>query len=498
MLFNSLQFLVFFPIACLLYYLVPLKIRYLYLLACSYFFYMCWNPEYVLLLLASTVITYLTGILIEKTDKNEGNEDRKKHHKKVYLTLAILINLAILFFFKYSNFAADTVVSLLSLVGINTNPPRFDIVMPIGISFYTFQVIGYLIDVYRNDVSAEKNFFKYALFVSFFPKMAQGPIDRSKNLLKQISEEHFFQYEEVRKGLILMLYGYFQKLLLADYLARIVDAVYNNYTECTGFQLLAASVLFAFQLYCDFASYSNIALGAARVMGFRLINNFNTPYFSCSVAEFWRRWHISLSTWFRDYLYFPLGGSRKGLRRKNINRMIVFLVSGLWHGANWHYVFWGGLNGAFQVLGDYLKPLRDKLIDFFHINVNSKSHKLFQMLITFILIDFTWIFFRAGLRESLQIIKAILGLNGSQWITMGNNLAAMNIDKPTVYLLAVSFLFLLFVDICRYNHFDLIDWICRQKFWLRWLILYVGIFFVLIFGAYGPGYDAAAFIYLQF
>ncbi len=498
MLFNSMQFLIFFPCVCLVYYVIPYRVRYLFLLACSYYFYMCWNPKYALLMLTSTVITYLSGLLIDSADKSANDEKHKKRLKQLYLTLSFVSNLAILFFFKYYDFAANTIVSLFSLLHIQITVPRFDIVLPVGISFYTFQALSYSMDVYRKDIYAEKNFFKYALFVSFFPQLVAGPIERSKNLLIQINKKHPFDYEEVRKGLILMMYGFFQKVVLANYIARIVDAVYDNYTDCTGFQLLTASVLFAFQIYCDFASYSNIAIGAARVMGFKLMDNFDTPYFSRSVAEFWRRWHISLSSWFKDYLYIPLGGSRKGQTRKNINRMIVFLVSGLWHGANWHFVFWGGLNGLFQVIGDYLKPYRKKFMKYFHIDENSSSHKLMQMIITFILVDFTWIFFRAGLLQSFAIIKTILGLNGGSWMTFGNNLTAMNIDQPTVTLLIVSFGLLLLADICRYNHINLIDWICGQGLWLRWLLLYCLIFFILIFGAYGPGFDSAGFIYFQF
>lgn len=497
MLFNSLEFMIFFPVVCLIYYVIPHRVRYIFLLACSYFFYMCWNPTYALLMLTSTVITYVSGLLLSSAEKiaDEGVRSRRK---KWYVALSFASNLSILFFFKYFNFAADTVVRLLQAVHIQAQAPTFDVILPVGISFYTFQALSYTVDVYRNDIYAEKNFLKYALFVSFFPQLVAGPIERSKNLLLQINEKHRFEFERVREGLLLMLYGYFQKVVLAEYLGTAVDAVYNTYTERTGFQLLMATVLFAFQIYCDFGSYSNIAIGAAKVMGFRLMENFNTPYLSRSVAEFWRRWHISLSGWFRDYLYIPLGGSRKGKLCKWRNVMIVFFVSGLWHGASWHYVLWGCLNGAYQVIGEWLRPVRERLHQFFHVDVTAASHRLLQMVTTFILVDFSWIFFRATTRQGIDIVRKILGLTGGSWFTWGDNLSAMGLTLQTRNVLIVSLGILAAADICRYLNFSVTKWIGKQGVWLRWLICYAAIFGILIFGVYGPGYDASQFIYFQF
>ena len=277
MLFNSLEFLVFFPVVCLCYFIIPHKVRYLFLLVCSYFFYMCWNPEYALLMLTSTAITYASGLLIDSAEKIP-DEGRKVRRRKLYVALSFISNLSILFFFKYYGFAADTASWLLGMAGIEARIPALDVVLPVGISFYTFQALSYTVDVYRGDIYAERNFFKYALFVSFFPQLVAGPIERSKNLLIQINERHTFDFERARDGLLLMLYGFFQKVVLAEYLAIAVNSVYNTYTERTGYQLLVATVLFAFQIYCDFGSYSNIAVGAAKVMGFRLMENFNTPY----------------------------------------------------------------------------------------------------------------------------------------------------------------------------------------------------------------------------
>lgn len=497
MLFNSLEFMLFFPAVCLGYYVIPHRFRYLFLLACSYFFYMCWNPQYALLMLTSTAITYASGLLIDSAEKIP-DEKKRIRRKKWYVALSFLSNLSILFFFKYFNFATESVMHLLAIAGFSVEAPTFDVILPVGISFYTFQALSYTVDVYRKDIYAERNFFKYALFVSFFPQLVAGPIERSRNLLIQINQEHQFEFERVRSGLLLMLYGFFQKVVLSEYLAIAVNSVYDTYTERTGFQLLIATILFAFQIYCDFGSYSNIAIGAAKVMGFSLMENFNTPYFSETVAEFWRRWHISLSSWFRDYLYIPLGGSRKGNVRKWFNLMAVFLVSGLWHGASWHFVIWGCLNGVYQVLGEWLKPLKEKMVKLFRVDVNAFSHRLLRMLTTFVLVDISWIFFRATFMQGAEILKRILGLAEGAWFTWGNNLEAMGLTTQTRNLLVVSLGILLLADICKYRGIKMIDWLCKQGIWLRWLVYYAAIFGILIFGVYGPGFDASQFIYFQF
>jgi len=343
MLFNSIDFLIFFPIVTIAYFLIPHRFRYLWLLFASYYFYMCWNPKYALLMATSTVITWASGILIDRANnKKNKTEQEKTKEKKLWVALSFISNLAILFFFKYFDFALANVNAVLAQFNFELIQPAFDVVLPVGISFYTFQALSYTVDIYRKEIYAEKNILKYALFVSFFPQLVAGPIERSKNLLVQFNKEHHFDYKRVKNGLLLMLWGFFMKLVIADRVAMVVDQVYNNYTQYAGFEIAIATVFFAIQIYCDFGSYSNIAIGAAQVMGFTLMENFRQPYFSKSVAEFWRRWHISLSSWFRDYLYIPLGGNRKGKVRKYINLMIVFLTSGLWHGASWHFVVWGG------------------------------------------------------------------------------------------------------------------------------------------------------------
>ena len=496
MLFNSAEFMIFFPAVCLLYYLIPKKARTLFLLVCSYFFYMCWNPEYAFLILASTVITWLSGLLISRADERSRKGGGRK---KLYVALSFLSNLAILFFFKYYHLAASAVTAALGVLHIQARIPAFDVLLPVGISFYTFQALSYTMDVYRREVEPERNFIRYALFVSFFPQLVAGPIERSKNLLSQIREDHRFDIRAVKSGLMLMLYGYFQKVVLAENLGMITDRVYDSWNGCTGSQLAAATVCFALQIYCDFGGYSNIAAGAAKVLGFRLMENFNTPYFSESVAEFWHRWHISLSTWFRDYLYIPLGGNRKGKIRKWFNTMVVFTVSGMWHGASWHFAVWGALNGCFQVVGEWLRPLKNRLAAVSGTDVRAPGHRLLRMIVTFLLINITWVFFRAqSFRQSVRILARIAGLRGGWWFTYGENMKAFGLDMQSLFVLTISVSVLLIADILKYRGIVVREWILEQGLWLRWLILYAALFWILIFGVYGPEFDAGQFIYFQF
>lgn len=377
MLFNSLDFMIFLPIVLLVYFVIPDKIKHIWLLIVSYYFYMCWNAKYALLILFSTIITYFSGLIIEKIKRQSWDERKKLKYKKIVVALSFVINLGILFYFKYINFTLDLISKVFKLINVSISMPAFDIILPVGISFYTFQALSYTMDVYRDDIYAEKNFLRYALFVSFFPQLVAGPIERSKNLLKQLAVPHRFDFELAREGLLLMLWGFFLKIVLSDRIAIFVDTVYGDYNTYAGWYLVIATILFAFQIYCDFSGYSIIAMGAAEILGINLMENFNAPYLSTSVSEFWRRWHISLTSWFKDYLYIPLGGSRKGKIRKYLNKMTVFLVSGLWHGASISFVVWGGLNGFYQVIGEVLQPMRDKLVQLLRLNRDSIGHKLF-------------------------------------------------------------------------------------------------------------------------
>lgn len=399
MLFNSLDFMVFFPIVVLVYFVIPKKIRYIWLLIASYYFYMCWNVEYALLIGVSTIITWISGLLLGKFEKN--------WQRKLVVALSFISNIGILIFYKYFDFLLDNINFLLGKLNIEMISNPFDIVLPVGISFYTFQALSYTVDVYRKEIEPEKNPLRYALFVSFFPQLVAGPIERSKNLLTQLKNVEnikVWNYDRVASGVIQMIWGLFQKMVIADRISIFVDTVYANLHAVGTFETVIGIVGFAIQIYCDFAAYSTIAIGAARVMGFELMENFDTPYFSRSIKEFWRRWHISLGSWLRDYLYIPLGGNRKGKVRKYFNLMVTFFVSGLWHGASWTYVLWGCIEGAYQVIGELLAPVKKKINQIFNVNDKAFSYKLGQVIITFSLHTLTWLFLGHRVFRKLFII----------------------------------------------------------------------------------------------
>ena len=429
MLFNSIDFLIFLPIVLVIYYIIPMKYKHIWLLISSYYFYMCWNAKYVLLIFVSTVITYLSGILIDKVEKTWPDVNDIGKYKKLILALSFVSNLGILFYFKYINFTLDIVTRVLSKMNISMNVPVFDVILPVGISFYTFQALSYSVDVYRGEVAPEHDFFRYALFVSFFPQLVAGPIERSKNLLTQLREPRKFDFGYAFDGILLMLWGLFLKIVLADRIAIFVDTVYGDCEHYQGIYLIVATVLFAVQIYCDFSGYSSIAMGTAKLLGIELMDNFNAPYLSTSVADFWRRWHISLTSWFKDYLYIPLGGSKKGILRKYLNKMIVFMLSGLWHGAQLTFVVWGAINGLYQVIGEVLMPIRKKVSDIIGINRNSEGVYALSVLATFALVDFTWIFFRAdSLGRAIYIIKSILNTENI-WTLFDGSLYNCGLDE---------------------------------------------------------------------
>lgn len=401
MLFNSLVFLLFFPLVCLVYFSIPctyLRIRNLFLLVASYYFYMNWEPAYALLIFSSTVVTYLAALGIERY------EYKKK--KKYCLVASLFINLSILFLFKYYNFFATSIESVAQVFPLAVKFPEFKLLLPVGISFYTFQALGYSIDVYRGSIKAESSFATYALFVSFFPQLVAGPIERAKNLLPQFHIKHSFNGDNFIEGIKLMIWGYFMKLCIADSVSTYVDAVFNNLPNHNGTSVVLASFYFTFQIFCDFSGYSLIAIGTARCLGFKLMQNFNHPYLSCSPREFWHRWHISLSSWFADYVYIPLGGSRCSEVKHQRNLFLTMLISGVWHGANWTFVAWGGLHGLFLCL--------NSLCNVFCRKIKLKVLIPLKIVLTFILVMFCWIFFRANtLSDALLAIKKIFCQPGS-------------------------------------------------------------------------------------
>ena len=498
MLFNSLQFLVFLPIVVAVYYIVPDRIKHLWLLVCSYFFYMCWNAVYALLLLTSTIVTWLCGLGVGRANASDAAPEKKRRLQKAILIASLVVNLGILFFFKYFDFALNSLNAvLMRLVGFQLNRPGFDVLLPVGISFYTFQALGYTIDVYRGDIYPEKSFTRYALFVSFFPQLVAGPIERSKNLLSQLAVPHRFKFENLREGLLLMLWGFFMKIVIADRAALFVDSVYNNYADFGGVFVFMATLFFIFQVYCDFGGYSAIAIGTAKMLGVDLMDNFQTPFLSTSISEFWRRWHVSLSSWFRDYVYIPLGGNRKGTARKYFNILLTCTASGLWHGANWTYVVWGMLNGGYQVIGAILKPLRQKLNTILGLDQESLGHKIICILFTDMLFLLSMVFFRSSsISSAFHILRSMIYIH--PWNFIDGSLYTVGLDRANFTLLLLCLAVLTVADILKRRGVCIRAVIARQDAWFQAVIIAFSVCFILLFGIWGSAYDAANFIYFQF
>lgn len=494
--FTTFEFAVFFPIVVTCFYIVPAKARTVWLLLASYYFYMGWNPKYALLILASTVVTYVCAKLLTHFD------EQARTPRKLILISGLALNLAMLIFFKYFYFLHDMISGIMSVFGSGLGESTLDIILPVGISFYTFQALGYMIDVYRGDIKAEKNFISYALFVSFFPQLVAGPIERSRNLLGQLKEipvKCLWDFEKVTRGLLTMLWGYFMKLVIADRAAILVDEVFGAYYMLDGVALCFGAVLFLIQLYCDFASYSAIAIGAAGILGIDLMQNFAAPFFSKSISEFWRRWHISLSSWLRDYIYIPLGGSRCSKLRYYFNTMITFLISGLWHGASWHFVFWGALHGGMIVVGDILRPIKKRLNAFFHISTDRTGYHIMQMLMTFALSVVSFVFFRAeSIGDGIYYLERMVS-RFDIWSLTSGNIYHIGLDEKEMGVLFAAILLLMLVDWFyekRKVYFEVL--VKEQCLAVQYLIAIGLLVMILVFGVYGTGYDATQFIYFQF
>ena len=431
---------------------------------------MNWMPVYAVLIMTSTILTYYCGLLVEKHAEN-------KPKKKAFLVTSLVINFAILFVFKYFNFINESVFGLLEYAGLRWSVPNLDVLLPVGISFYTFQAVGYSIDVYRGSIKAEKSFMTYALFVSFFPQLVAGPIERAKNLLPQFHEEHEFSYDNAIEGLKQMIWGFFMKLCVADVLSDYVNAVFNNVTQHNGTSMIVATIFFTFQIYCDFGGYSNIAIGAARVMGFNLMENFHRPYLSLNIKEFWKRWHISLSTWFMDYVYIPLGGNRVKYPRHLLNLMVTFLVSGIWHGANWTFVLWGGLHGTYQVIGNIWRKYVHKS------DYSTAFSRFLGTIFCFILVAFAWIFFRANnVNDAFFIVDKIFTDRG-----------ALFIDKSTFLYGFVALFILIFKEV-KDNFNWRINFMHSKSIVIRYISTAMLIVYIMLLGSFSSG----QFIYFQF
>jgi D-alanyl-lipoteichoic acid acyltransferase DltB (MBOAT superfamily) len=442
---------------------------------------MSWKAEYVFLIMISTLVDYSVARFLGKTTH--------KLKRKILLIFSLSANLGLLFAFKYFNFVSVSISESLRFFSIPFSPLMLKVMLPVGISFYTFQTIGYTIDVYRRKIKPAKHLGIFAVYVAFFPQLVAGPIERAGNLLPQFFKKHKFEYQQAVDGLKLILWGFFLKIVIADRLGILVDQVFNNVMNYNGFPLMLATMFFSFQIYCDFAGYSFIAIGAAQMMGFRLMDNFRRPYFSKSVSEFWKRWHISLSSWFKDYLYIPLGGNRVKVKRWYFNLMIVFLISGLWHGANWTFLAWGGLHGFYILFAIITKNTRNKLAEKFKLIKFPKIHKLFKIFITFILINLAWIVFRSNsIKDAFYIFTHLLS-------NFTFNLSGINLGLTWDGLIIAfaSIFFMEFVHLIQERK-GMRHFLSQRSLIVRWTIYLIILLAILLFGVF----ESRAFIYFQF
>ncbi|MBQ7387416.1 MAG: MBOAT family protein [Clostridia bacterium] len=435
MTFNSWEFLLFYPIVTLLCFLLPKKLKAPMLLIASYYFYMCYQTELVVLIFGTTLVSYLASNLIERTER--------RALKRLALAVTLIACFGVLLFYKYFNFLSGSVSGLIELFGGTPSYIELNLMLPVGVSFYTFQTLSYVIDVYRGSIKTERSFMYFALFVSYFPQLVAGPIERPANLLPQLKEPKKFSRDDAIKGAKHMIVGFFKKICVADLISVYVNSVYNAPESASSLSVIIATCLFAVQIYCDFSGYTDIAIGCSRIMGIRLMQNFDHPYSATTVKEFWSRWHISLSSWFKDYLYIPLGGNRCARWRHLLNIMIVFLVSGLWHGASWTFVIWGGLHGIYQVIGSLTIKPRNALLSRIGLSERSRGVIWLRRIITFILVGFAWIFFRANsLSDAWLLISRLFGSH----VPVAESLSAMGMGLVPILMCLFSIAVLIMID----------------------------------------------------
>ena len=478
MLFNSLQFLLFLPIFFTIYWLANKKrlhLQNILLLLLSYFFYACWDWRFLFLLIFSTALDYFTGIKMDEA-KNQSN-------KKIWFWLSIIVNLGFLGVFKYYDFFATSFAETLSSLGIQTNFWTLKVILPVGISFYTFHGLSYVIDIYKERIKPEKNIVTYSLFVSYFPLLVAGPIERATHLLPQIKKKRFFDYDKAIDGIHQIIWGLFKKVVIADNCALYANDIFDNYQSMNSLSLLLGAIYFAFQIYGDFSGYSDIALGTSKLFGIDLLKNFNYPYFSRDIAEFWRRWHISLSSWFRDYLYIPLGGSQGGMGMKIRNTFIIFLVSGFWHGANWTFLVWGALNAVYFLPLLITQNNRNNIDSVAKGKTLPTLKELGSMLLTLSLTTFAWIFFRAKtVSDACSYIKNMFRFN------FEGGIQYLDFERYTVELLLLLALFV----VLEWNSREREHPIAGKFKTLKAILIIIAI---LTLGVYS---DPSNFIYFQF
>ncbi len=528
----SVGFLLFVAVSCAAYFAMPKKYRWAVLLAASYLFYWMNSGRLVLVLLAMTAATWLTGIWLGRKNDSaaaylrERREELTAQERKAYklsvtkvkrriLILGILLDFATLLFFKYYNFLLGNVSPLLSLFGLDAKDYELDLLLPIGLSFYTLQAISYMVDVYRGKYAADKNFPRFALYMSFFPQIIQGPIARHDKMADQLMEGHPFDFSRLKYGSQLILWGFMKKLILADRIGIFVSAIFDHSKNYGGMILLVGAIAYSIQIYADFSAGMDIATGVAQIFGIELAMNFNQPYFSRSIEEFWRRWHITLGEWMRDYIFYPLSLSKlfgnlgKGARKifgKYIGKklpaflamFVVYILVGFWHGSSWKYIAYGLWNGVIITTGILLEPVYEKGLAVFHVKSESFSWKLFQMVRTFLLCCFGRFFPRAAsCMTAFAMIRTVFA-SPESWQLVDGTLMNLGLDKMDFAAVALMVVVLLLVDIAHEHGAHIREWIASQGFIFRWLVYWGAFYAVVIFGVYGPLYDSSAFIYQQF
>ncbi len=522
MLFNSFEYILFLPCVVALYYILPQKIRWALLLVASYYFYMSWNANLIVLIATTTLTAYVAALQIQKVSSNAGNtiiasgetEGAEKSEneeilnekanavktKKRWLILTCAVSLGLLFYFKYFNFFSQSTTQFLRSISLPVDDFTVNVMLPVGISFYTFQTLSYVVDVYKGKMKAEKHLGIFALYVSFFPQLVAGPIERAENLLPQFHKKHNLTADNASWGLRMICFGLFKKMFVADFVAPFSNAVFNNAHDYTPMSMAVATLFFAVQIYCDFSGYSDIALGSAKILGFDLMVNFNTPYFSKTIREFWQRWHISLSSFLRDYVYIPLGGSKKGKRRTVINLLLTFLISGLWHGAAWTFVLWGAMHGIGQAVGNFTNSARKNVKLKLKIKDDCKIYALFQMFFVFAFVCASWVLFRANsLQDAVYIISQLPKAVAFPVQNFNQTMLHLGVGTYEKLHILFGFVVLFAFDFIRYKHKgDPFVLLAKQKAPVRFGVSYT----LAMCSAYAfltvPVGVVAEFIYFQF
>ncbi|MBA3829816.1 MAG: MBOAT family protein [Taibaiella sp.] len=488
MLFNSIEFAFFFILVTVIYYLLPHAWRWLLLLAASCYFYMAFVPVYILILAFTIVIDYIAGICLEKIHGKR---------KKIFLAASIIANIGVLAIFKYYNFINLNLSWLLGHFDHKNPLPYLSILLPIGLSFHTFQAMSYTIEVYRGNQKAERHFGIYALYVMFYPQLVAGPIERPQNMIHQFYERHSFDYKRITDGLKLMAWGLFKKVVIADRISVLVDGIYNNVHQYRGLPLILTMMLFSFQIFCDFSGYSDMAIGAAQVMGFKLMNNFNRPYSARSIQDFWTRWHISLSTWFRDYLYIPLGGNRVSVPRMYFNLLVVFLLSGLWHGPSWTFVVWGALHWFYMTFGIATKRVRHTLSHALGLTRSPRVYNFIQIVTVFILVSIAWVFFRAAtFSDALYILSHCFAGILPQISDILHRKPHVLELPVSIAQVAIIFAAILLMEVIHkmQDRGSIRAWIADKPTAVRWTIYYAAVLAIIFVGMH----ESRQFIYFQF